>query len=126
MPNNPIGWFEIYVNDLERAKTFYETVFEVSLESIGDPNDSSIQMLAFPSDMERYGATGALVKMDHVLAGGGGTLVYFACDDCAIEEARVTAAGGSIQRPKMDIGEYGFISLVVDSEGNMIGLHSMT
>ncbi|RBW43624.1 VOC family protein [Psychromonas sp. B3M02] len=126
MPNNPIGWFEVYVNDLDRAKTFYESVFEVSLESIGDPNDSSIQMLAFPSDMERYGATGALVKMDHVLAGGGGTLVYFSCDDCAIEEARVTAAGGSIQRPKMDIGEYGFISLVVDSEGNMIGLHSMT
>ncbi|MGJ8674932.1 MAG: VOC family protein [Pseudoalteromonas sp.] len=125
MPKNPIGWFEIYVNDLERAKTFYETVFEVNLESIGDPNDSSIQMLAFPSDMEAYGATGALVKMEHVLAGGGGTLVYFACEDCATEAAKVKAAGGSIQKPKMDIGEYGFISLVLDSEGNMIGLHSM-
>ena len=125
MPKNPIGWFEIYVNDLERAKTFYETVFEVNLESIGDPNDSSIQMLAFPSDMEGYGATGALVKMEHVLAGGGGTLVYFACEDCATEAAKVKAAGGSIQKPKMDIGEYGFISLVLDSEGNMIGLHSM-
>ncbi|WP_417698186.1 VOC family protein [Psychromonas sp.] len=106
-------------------QTFYETVFEVTLESIGDPNDSSIQMLAFPSDMERYGATGALVKMEHVIAGGGGTLVYFACDDCANEAAKVKAASGSIQRPKMDIGEYGFICLVVDSEGNMIGLHSM-
>ena len=125
MSMNPVGWFEIYVDDLARAKTFYETVFDVKLESIGDPNDSSIQMLAFPSDMEKYGAAGALVKMEHVLAGGGGTLVYFSCDDCAIEASKVKAAGGSIQRPKMPIGEYGFISLVADSEGNMIGLHSM-
>lgn len=126
MSMNPVGWFEIYVDDLTRAKTFYEAVFEVNLEVLGDPNDSSIQMLAFPSDMEKYGATGALVKMEHVIAGGGGTLVYFACDDCAIEAERAKAAGGSIQRPKMDIGEYGFICLVLDSEGNMIGLHSMT
>ena len=125
MSMNPVGWFEIYVDDLARAKTFYETVFDVKLESIGDPNDSSIQMLAFPSDMEKYGAAGALVKMEHVLAGGGGTLVYFSCDDCAIEASKVKAAGGSIQRPKMPIGGYGFISLVADSEGNMIGLHSM-
>ena len=125
MSKNPVAWFEIYVDDLARAKTFYEAVFEVNLEVLGDPNESSIQMLAFPSDMEKYGATGALVKMDHVIAGGGGTLVYFACDDCAIEAARAKAAGGSIQRPKMDIGEYGFICLVLDSEGNMIGLHSM-
>ena len=125
MPKNPVAWFEIYVDDLARAKTFYETVFEVSLEAIGDPNDSSIQMIAFPSDMEKYGVTGALVKMDHVIAGGDGTLVYFACDDCANEATRAKEAGGSIQRPKMDIGEYGFISLVIDSEGNMIGLHSM-
>ncbi|MBB1273526.1 VOC family protein [Psychromonas sp. SR45-3] len=125
MSMNPVGWFEIYVDDLARAKTFYEAVFEVNLEVLGDPNESSIQMLAFPSDMEKYGATGALVKMDHVIAGGGGTLVYFACDDCAIEAARAKTAGGSIQRPKMDIGEYGFICLVLDSEGNMIGLHSM-
>jgi len=125
MPKNPVGWFEIYVDDLARAKTFYEAVFEVNLEVLGDPNDSSIQMLAFPSDMEKYGATGALVKMEHALAGGGGTLVYFSCDDCAIEASRVKEAGGTIQKPKMAIGEYGFISLAVDSEGNMIGLHSM-
>jgi len=122
---NPVGWFEIYVDDLARAKTFYEAVFEVNLEVLGDPNDSSIQMLAFPSDMEKYGATGALVKMEQMIAGGGGTLVYFSCDDCAVEASRVEEAGGTIQKPKMTIGEYGFISLVVDSEGNMIGLHSM-
>jgi len=54
-----------------------------------------------------------------------GTVVYFACEDCAVEEARVQRAGGHVIRPKMSIGQYGAISLVVDTEGNMIGLHSM-
>jgi len=122
---NPVGWFEIYVNDLARAKAFYEAVFEVTFEALDAPSDDNLQMLAFPSDMQQYGATGALVKMDHFQAGIGGTLVYFACDDCANEEARVVTAGGTIQKPKTSIGEYGFMSLVSDSEGNMIGLHSM-
>jgi len=47
------------------------------------------------------------------------------CDDCAFEESRVINSGGKVERSKMSIGEYGFISLVVDTEGNMIGLHSM-
>jgi uncharacterized protein len=57
---------------------------------------------------------------------GGSTMIYFSCEDCATEEARVVAAGGKIERPKMSIGEYGFISLIWDTEGNMIGLHSQT
>src|SRR5438876_138858 len=51
--------------------------------------------------------------------------VYFNSADCAVEEARVQPAGGRIQRPKMSIGEYGFITLAYDTEGNMFGLHSM-
>jgi predicted enzyme related to lactoylglutathione lyase len=51
--------------------------------------------------------------------------VYFGCDDCAIEAARVGKAGGKIQQEKMPIGEYGFIALLHDTEGNRIGLHSM-
>ena len=58
-------------------------------------------------------------------SGGNSTLVYFSCDDCAIEEARVVEFGGSIQKGKTSIGEYGFISLVLDTEGNMFGLHSL-
>jgi hypothetical protein len=57
-------------------------------------------------------------------SGGNSTLVYFSCEDCSVEEARVTAAGGRIQKPKFSIGEYGFITLACDTEGNMIGLHS--
>lgn len=125
MTNNPVGWFEIYVDEMPRAQKFYETVIGVTLEKLGDPNESTITMRAFPSDMAKYGATGALVKMEGFPAGGNSTLIYFSCEDCAIEESRVEAAGGKVQRPKMSIGEYGFISLACDSEGNMFGLHSM-
>jgi predicted enzyme related to lactoylglutathione lyase len=82
-------------------------------------------MKAFPSDMERYGATGALVKMNGVEAGHNSVLVYFACDDCALEESRVVAAGGIVERSKFSIGQYGFIALAVDTEGNRFGLHSL-
>ncbi|MDT0583404.1 MULTISPECIES: VOC family protein [Alteromonadaceae] len=122
---NPVGWFEIYVQDMARATAFYEKVLLTSFESITDPTDDSVQMMAFPSNYETYGASGALVHMKGVPSGGS-TMVYFSCDDCAIEQSRVLDAGGKIEREKMSIGEYGFISLVCDTEGNMIGLHSQT
>jgi uncharacterized protein len=125
MASNPVSWFEIYVDDLARAKQFYESVLGVKLDVLSDPNDTGIEMLSFPSDMEKYGASGALVKMEGFRAGGNSTLIYFSCDDCAVEESKVEAAGGRVQKPKMSIGEFGFISLAMDSEGNMFGLHSM-
>lgn len=42
-----------------------------------------------------------------------------------MEEKRVVEFGGKIQRKKMSIGEYGFITLAFDTEGNMFGIHSM-
>ncbi|MEH6456840.1 MAG: VOC family protein [Cocleimonas sp.] len=124
---NPIAWFEIYVDDMSRAKLFYENVFAVVLEKIDDPTDvnSMMEMLAFPSNMEDYGAAGAIVKMDGYPAGGQGTIVYFNCDDCINEESRVVTAGGNVTQTKMSIGEFGFMSLITDTEGNTIGLHSM-
>ncbi len=126
MQSNSVGWFEIYVDDLERAKSFYEKVFQVSLSLLPMPAGSGdMQMLSFPMDnMEAPGAPGALVKMDGFGPSAGGTLVYFSCEDCATEESRVAEAGGEVVKPKESIGEYGFISLVKDTEGNMIGLHS--
>lgn len=124
---NPVGWFEIYVDDMNRSKAFYEQVFAFTLESLPTP-DPSIEMWSFPMDDESMnvsGAPGALCKMEGCSPGGGGTLVYFSCEDCAIEEARVVQAGGSLLKPKFAIGDYGFISIVLDTEGNAIGLHSM-
>jgi len=125
MAKNPIAWFEIYTDNLDRAKKFYESVFDIELEKITPPNEAELQMLAFPSNMEANGASGALVKMNDFGAGGNSTIVYFGCDDCAIEESRVEKSGGKVQQSKMSIGEYGFISMILDTEGNMIGLYSM-
>jgi predicted enzyme related to lactoylglutathione lyase len=125
MQHNSVTWFEIYVQDIERAKRFYESVFQATLEKLNAPFPG-IELWAFPSaGKNSYGACGALVKMDGGPSGGNATLVYFACEDCALEESRVANAGGQVQRPKMSIGEYGFISLISDTEGNMLGLHSM-
>ncbi|MBA5763976.1 VOC family protein [Vibrio sp. 404] len=122
--HNPIGWFEIYVSDIERAIAFYQNVFKVTLEPVNDPNGSDIVMWSFGSAMQSYGATGALVKMDGIKVGGNSTLVYFSCQDCSVEAKRAEMAGGQLKQAKMAIGEYGFISLVADTEGNIIGLHS--
>ena len=121
MAVNPVIWFELYVNDMARARAFYETVFEVSLEAMGD---AGMEYYAFPMQNDQVGAGGALAKMEGMAPGGGGTLIYFHCDDCAVEEARVAGAGGTVLKPKMSIGSYGFMSLVLDTEGNTIGLHS--
>jgi len=124
MTSNPVGWFEIYIQDVERAKSFYESLFETKLLKLKPPFPE-IELWAFSADHNHYGATGALVKINGVSSGGNSTLVYFQCDDCGIQESRVASLGGRIERSKMAIGEFGFISLIYDTEGNMIGLHSM-
>ena len=122
MANNPVGWFEIYVQDMERAKKFYQTVFQLKLEKLDSPG---LEMWSFPMAMDKWGASGALVKMAGVPSGGNSTLVYFSCADCAAEAQRAAGAGGRVMKDKFSIGQYGFIALVYDTEGNMIGLHSL-
>jgi uncharacterized protein len=122
--SNVIGWFDIYVNDMERAVSFYETVLKKKLEPIGDPTGET-QMMSFPADMNLYGASGALVKSNYSRPGIGGTLMYFSVEDCSQEESRVPTAGGKVVRPKFSIGEFGWVTLCEDTEGNMIGLNSM-
>lgn len=121
MAINPVGWFEIYVQDMERARSFYETVLDLKLDKL---EGLDIEMWTFPMDHEGLGASGALVKMEGFPSGGNSTLVYFSCADCAVEESRVADAGGNIFKTKFSIGEHGFIALATDTEGNMIGLHS--
>ncbi|MEX0738331.1 MAG: VOC family protein [Pseudohongiella sp.] len=131
MINNPVVHFEIYVQDMSRAKAFYEAVLEIKLEHMPNPTpDMDADMWFFPMDkeagMSTYGAGGMLAKMEGFTPGTGGTLVYFGCDDCGLRASRAAANGGSIFQEKMSIGEHGFCALVKDTEGNVIGFHSMT
>lgn len=126
--NNAVCWFEIYVQEMARARAFYEAVLGVTLsrlESNDAGNGGDMEMWAFPGQPGNGGASGALVRMPGCPSGGNSVIVYFGCADCAVEAARVAAAGGRIERPKFPIGQYGHIALVVDPDGNMIGLHSL-
>ena len=120
--SNPVAWFEIYVDDIERAKSFYEAMLGIKLSKL---EGTEFEMWAFPMEQASYGATGAIIKLPGYPAGANSTIVYFSCADCAVEAERAEDAGGKIEKNKMSIGQYGFIALVVDTEGNMIGLHSM-
>ena len=116
---NPVGWFELYVRDMERAKVFYEKVLGVSLTQLKPSGGSLENMWAFPMNRDGSGASGAIAKMDGAPVGAGGTIIYFVCDDCA------QAAGGHIVKDKFSIGDYGNIALVSDPDGNVVGFHSM-
>ncbi len=121
---NAVGWFELYVQDMGRAKAFYQNTFQVKLERLEAPG---VELWAFPNPMgmDAPGCPGALVRMEGKDSGVGGTIVYFSSEDCAQEASRAVQNGGQIQKGKMSIGQYGFIALILDTEGNMIGIHSM-
>ena len=125
MKRNPVGWFEIYVKDMPRAKAFYEAVLAVKLEKLEAAAGGISEMWTLPMHRDAAGAAGALVRMEGGPAGGGAsTIVYFTSDDCSVELSRVLPNGGSVMKGKLSIGEHGFIALVKDPEGNVIGLHS--
>lgn len=119
---NPVGWFEIYVQDMERAKKFYEKTFDLTLTQLPT---GGLDLWAFPMAPDKPGCTGALARMPGKDSGPQGTIVYFPGEDCGAMAARAVENGGHIHKEKMPIGEHGFIALVLDTEGNMIGLHSM-
>lgn len=121
---NAIGWFDIYVEKMARAVSFYEMVFNLKLEKIDDPTGET-QMMSFPANMSDYGAGGALVQSSKCSPGIGGTLVYSGVDNCSLEESRVVDAGGKVVRSKHSIGKFGWVCLCEDTEGNLFGLNSL-
>jgi predicted enzyme related to lactoylglutathione lyase len=117
---NAINWFEIPAHDLDRATLFYETVLGVALKREifgGEP----IAIFAAPDPS----VGGAIVARKKQAPGAGGTRVYVAADgkiDACL--ARVAKAGGQVLLPKTDIGEPGFIAMIEDTEGNVVGLNA--
>jgi len=117
-----VNWFELYVSDFDRAKRFYDTALQISLQ---ESQMEGCRMGVFPCD-HMNGVGGAITELDGVSPGQGGTLVYLNVEgDLDGVLKRIPSAGGSVLKPRTAIGEHGFIAIVKDSEGNGVGLHSM-
>lgn len=114
-----VCWFEIYVQDMARATAFYEKVLDAKTAPLSVDEPEMLSLIINENQC------GALVRMPGCPSGFAGTLIYFATEDCGPVSERVVPAGGAIERPKFSVGPYGFIALVRDTEGNLIGLHSM-
>lgn len=118
---NPVNWFEIPVEDLNRAKTFYEKIFEVEI-TINEMGN--LKMGWFPFEQEGTGASGTLIKAESYKPSYDGTMVYFSVDDIVATLKNVKQNGGKVITEKMSIGEFGYVGHFEDSEGNRLGLHS--
>ena len=117
-----VGWFEIPVNDMNRAKTFYEKVFDIEINNV---DLGGLLMGWFPNNDGAYGATGTLIFQESYVPSQEGTLVYFMSDNVQNELDRVEAAGGKIYQEKTKISdEHGYMGVFIDSEGNRVALHS--
>lgn len=125
-PKNPFTWIEIYVENMSRAQKFYESVLQLEMMPMDTPGEmGDLEMISFPWVEGGSNISGALCKTKEMKAGTGGTLVYFASEDCSMETARVEGAGGKVLQNKFPLGEHGFCSICMDTEGNTIGFHSM-
>ncbi len=125
MIKNAVGWFEIPVLDMDRAISFYETLFTIKLDRhLMGP----LEMAWFPSDEKAIGSAGSLVyNIEFYTPSKDGTLIYFSSksNDIRDELSRVEKAGGEIIIPRKLIAEgIGYMAVILDSEGNRIALHS--
>ena len=116
-----INWFDIPALNFERAVRFYETVLSCRLNQ---ENMLGAQLAIFPAKPGE--ATGAIMAREGLSPGPGGITIYLkAGNDLAPPLARVEAAGGKVVFPKKFIKEgFGYFAIMIDSEGNSVGLHS--
>ncbi len=121
---NMISWFEIPVSDIERAKKFYETIFEINLVSM-DMGDE-FKMEVFPGD--ENSVSGSLVYNEswYKPSNTDGPLIYLNGNpDLQTIQDKVEQAGGKVTIPKREISpDHGYMAVFEDTEGNRIGLHS--
>jgi uncharacterized protein len=117
---NPVGWFEVPVSDMARATTFYEALLGVKLEQ---HDMGEMHMAWFPMAQGAMGSPGTLIKGEWYTPSHEGTLIYFTAPEVDAMLVRVPELGGKVLLPKKDIGEYGFVAFIEDTEGNRIGLH---
>lgn len=119
-----VGWFEIPVLDMDRAKTFYDAVFKIEIQV---QDFGGTLMGWFPWAEGKTGAAGSLILQPdwYIPSNTDGVLVYFASTDVQNELNRIEKSGGKILKQKTQISpEVGYMGLFLDTEGNRIALHS--
>jgi predicted enzyme related to lactoylglutathione lyase len=122
---NAISWFEIPTKDLNRAQKFYEAILDVTLTPLDLDN---FQMRMFPTeDSTCVGGSLCYSKDSHIPSATEGPLIYLnANPDVQLVLDKVEKAGGKILVPKTEISpEFGFMALILDTEGNRIAFHSV-
>ncbi|MEX2233249.1 MAG: VOC family protein [Cyclobacteriaceae bacterium] len=122
---NALSWFEIPAKDLNRAQKFYETILDITLTPLDLEN---FKMLMFPVE-DQSGIGGALVYSEgfYKPSATDGPLIYLnANPDVQKVLDKVEKAGGKIVVPKTQISpENGYMTVIVDTEGNRIAFHSV-
>ncbi len=124
---NVLTWFEIPVSDIDRAKTFYETILDIEMIKRGDGEDEGVFFPFNPNIVQATSGrvTGVLAKSNKNKPSDNGTVVYInASPSIQTVLDKVVPAGGKIIEPKQLFGPVGYIAVILDSEGNKIGLHS--
>lgn len=120
---NVISWFEIPASDFDRAVKFYSTIFDEPVK-VDEFMGQELGFFPMEEDMDAVG--GDIAPSDeNNQPSPQGTRVYFNCEgmlDAVLD--RVEKAGGKIVQPKFQLGEAGWIAMIQDSEGNIVGLHS--
>ena len=120
---NALNWFEISVTDIARAKKFYEDVFGIAMET---QDMMGMKMAYFPADMMGGKVGGSIVESQYHKPSADGAKIYLnANPDLDVALGKVEAAGGKIHMPKMKISdEIGYMGFFVDTEGNVVAMHS--
>jgi predicted enzyme related to lactoylglutathione lyase len=120
---NALNWFEIAVNDMDRASKFYESIFDVKLVPMDAPG---MKMSMFPTNMSNGTVGGSLVQSNMHHPSSVGSIVYLnANPDLQAVLNRIEKSGAKVVMPKTRINEdAGYMAFFTDTEGNTIGLHS--
>lgn len=117
---NPVNWFEIPVNDLDRAMIFYQNIFQIEISPSEMPG---AKMGWFPFEENGAGATGTLIKADYYVPSYEGSMVYSSVEEINDVLPSISENGGNIINEKFSIGEHGFCAHFGNSEGNTVDLH---
>ncbi len=115
------NWFELPVNDIDRAKKFYSSIFEIQMAENMEMGNSVMSF--FPFETDASGATGTLIKQESYIPSHEGTMVYFSVSEINDVLPKITSSGGKVLNEKMSIGEHGFVAHFEDCEGNRVALH---